>query len=238
MRRWANWSSIGLVTGFLAVAGCSHVPPTIAHTHIGHSITGFDGTPEEKGLFVIAESRGNEALEFATQAARENTSLAQKQTAVRQLLVATISEEYGLRLALSQADGHISFASKSEDASANVRRAGPEFSAQAQVVLQRCDLMALLANDVLGSSTLNEADLLTTQIYDLARANVHGDDAKQGTSSVGLTQLRTYLDAMVGRENPSYVPVDRWYLFHLVRLPDCDNCWAWHKWANSSNRGY
>ena len=38
-------------------------------------------------------------------------------------------------------------------------------------------------------------------------------------------KLREMLDAIIRNEVPPYTPVDRWYLFHLVRLPDCDNCW-------------
>ncbi|MCR9261593.1 MAG: hypothetical protein NXH95_17890, partial [Pseudomonadaceae bacterium] len=66
-------------------------------------------------------------------------------------------------------------------------------------------------------------------------------DIQQGSTQdgqVGVRQLREMLDAMVSNEQPPYVTVDQWYLFHLVRLPKCDNCWAWRKWANSGNRGY
>lgn len=228
-----------IMVGISLLGACTHKPPTIAHTHIGHGITGFDGTPGEKGLFVVAEQRGNEVLQAAEQAAAPGRSLAEKQVAIRSLLALTVSEDYGLRKALAEAESHITYAAGSDDASANIRQGAAEFSRNVDIVLKRSDLVALLANDVIGSSDPSEADLLIEQIHKLARENVEGVKASDGSiESPGIIQLRTQLDAMIAAEDPAYQPVDRWYLFHLVRLPNCDNCWAWRKWADSSNRGY
>ena len=39
----------------LGAAGCvTEAPPTIAHAHIGHAVTGWHDTPEQQGLLVTA----------------------------------------------------------------------------------------------------------------------------------------------------------------------------------------
>lgn len=221
-----------LTIGLLGTA-CSHQPPTIAHTHIGHAITAFDGTPDEQGLFTIAEDRANTALEHAKAAASEQSSLAQIKYRIDQVLIASGREDFGLRRTIDEAANHITYASTVDDASANVRATAPRIREMSDAVLERCDLILLLGQDVATTDSLDEARLLAEQIEVLAMANVAGDD-----DGPGIEQIRSVLDDMVNSENPAYVTVDRWYLFHLVRLPNCDTCWAWRKWANSSNRGY
>ncbi|MCP5368861.1 MAG: hypothetical protein H6907_18305 [Hyphomicrobiales bacterium] len=50
----------------LAVSGCvREVYPSIAHTHIGHALTGWHTTPDKKGLFIVAEAEAAVALEHA-----------------------------------------------------------------------------------------------------------------------------------------------------------------------------
>lgn len=46
--------------------GCvKEVLPSIAHTHIGHSLSGWHTTPDKQGLFIIAEQEATVALEHA-----------------------------------------------------------------------------------------------------------------------------------------------------------------------------
>jgi len=230
------WLIAILVVGACA---CTSTPPTIAHTHIGHAITAFDGTPGEKGLFTEAEARADEALRYANQAVEPQATMADMKRAVDQVMTATVSEDYGLRKALVDSQSHITFAADSADASANVKDWAVRFASGVDEVVGRCDLIALLANDVRRSGNESEIRLLSARIRDLADANVNGGASATGAvSAPGTHQLRTMLDAMIDGEDPRYVTVERWYLFHLVRLPNCDNCWAWRKWANSSNRGY
>ena len=40
-----------------ACGGCVSRPPTIAHVHIGHALTGVHVTPNHEGYFVQAEER-------------------------------------------------------------------------------------------------------------------------------------------------------------------------------------
>jgi len=229
-----------LAVSCVLMTACAHVPPTIAHTHIGHAITGFDGAPEEKGLFTVAEERAQEIVKHADAASRETNDLNSLKQHVQTVIDKTNSDEYGLRHSLEHAVRHIDFAANSVDASANVKQAAPEIAAAAGEVLKRCDLIALLGSDVLATESLNEGQLLTEQIRQLAQTNLSGGVAADGAGATenGVIQVRARLDRMIDSENPPYVTVDRWYLFHLVRLPNCDSCWAWRKWANASNRGY
>jgi uncharacterized lipoprotein YmbA len=54
-----------LIAALLAMAGCSHRAPTIAHVHIGHAMTGWHDTPGKQGLFIVAEQKAAEALAAA-----------------------------------------------------------------------------------------------------------------------------------------------------------------------------
>ena len=78
----------------LAMTACAHKPPTIAHTHIGHAVTAFDGTPEEKGLFTVAEERALEALAHAAAASRENNDLDEIKEHVQAVVEAYRSEDF------------------------------------------------------------------------------------------------------------------------------------------------
>ena len=222
------------VSCLLLLTACAHKPPTIAHTHIGHAVTAFDGTPGEKGLFVIAEERARDALRHAEGAASADADLDGIKQQMQEVVEAYRGDEFGVKHAMDEAVKHIEFASTSQDASGNVRNAAEEIRVAADGILNRSDLILLLGNDVMGATSVDEGRLLAQQIRQLAEINVNCDASEQS----GVVQVRKMIDEMIASEDPEYVTVDRWYLFHLVRLPDCDTCWAWRKWANSSNRGY
>ncbi len=214
--------------------GCSHQPPTIAHTHIGHAITAFDGTPDEKGLFVITEERARDVSRLARELAQADPASSYANTTAEGLIDLVSKPSYGFKHALLEAESHIAFAGGSEDATDNVSKAAKAFSEATRDIVRRCDFAMLLANDYLNSTDNEERQKLADQVLEIMTSTVEGSsDNRQG-----VRQLRVLLDDMVNAESPPYRTVDRWYLFHLVRLPDCDNCWAWRKWANSSNRGY
>ena len=59
----------GLVVLMLGLIGCTSRPPTIAHVHIGHAITGVHVTPNQEGYLVTAERRAGQTVEFARLAA-------------------------------------------------------------------------------------------------------------------------------------------------------------------------
>jgi hypothetical protein len=227
----------------LLAGGCVSRPPTIAHVHIGHALTGVHVTPDKEGYLVTAERRAKEADESARQAAASQ-DLAAIKTDIARAVDATDSEEgFGVKHALTMAAHHIAFAATSDDASINIQRAAPVFSNDIARVIERCELIALLGKDVGASASVQEAHVSVEEIVKLTGANINGDDTN-GNGTVGdappeygLVQLRKELQGVVDRENPRYVTVDQWYLFNLVKLPN--GKWVFDKLGRGGNiEGY
>lgn len=227
MRASASLSPLALSALVLGLGGCvSARPPTMAHVHIGHALTGVAITPGQKGYLLEAEERAQGAADLANKASTE-ASLAQLKLDVADVVKATNSEDqFGLKHSIVLASNHITFAATSDDASDNIKHAAPIFAHDITRVVERCDEIGLLGKDVETAATLQEATLLTVEIRKLADQNVNGEDA-HGTGVVGGTpeeygmkQLRKELQDMIARENPPYTTVDQYYLFNLVRLPN------------------
>ena len=223
----------------LLVCACAARPPTIAHVHIGHALTGVHVTPGHKGYLLVAERRAAEALDWAGKA-QHDTDLAALKLHMIQVLKATDSaDDFGLKQSLILAANHINFAATSPDASANLQSSAPQFAASIPAVIQRCDTISLLAKDIDASHSLTEATVLGGEIFKLADANVRGADPEgSGTRGYappdyGMSQLRGQLEAMIARENPPYRTVDEWYLFNLVRLPN--GRWVFDKLSRGGN---
>ena len=105
----------GLGLGLLALQfSCASQAPTIAHTHIGHAITGFQGTPGDKGLFVVAEDRGLEAQTYMTELLASSDPGRSGQ-ALDALLTTLVGENYGLKRSVHEAANHLEFAAQSID---------------------------------------------------------------------------------------------------------------------------
>jgi len=109
------------VLAALPLAGCVSRPPSIAHVHLGHALTGVHVTPGKQGYLLMAEKQAEDIVSLA-QKAKTNPDLAQIKTAVAAAEKATNSEdEFGLKHSLIMASNHISFAATSPDASPNVQ---------------------------------------------------------------------------------------------------------------------
>ena len=232
-------AALVMVLSLLGAAGCASRPPTIAHVHIGHAITGVHVTPNQEGYLVTAERRGGQAVEFSRIAAG-STDLAVIKQNVAAAVKATDSEnDFGVKQAIVMAANHITFAATSDDASVNVQQAAPVFAAHITRVVERCDLIILLGKDVEASTSAKEAAVSVAELGKLTQANVSGDDANgdgvvgSAPSEYGLVQLRKELEAMIARENPRYVTVPQWYLFNLVRLPN--GRWVFDKLGRGGN---
>jgi hypothetical protein len=230
---------VTLLAAIAATAACVTRPPSIAHVHIGHALTGVHVTPGHKGYLLVAEQRADEALD-ATKNASRATDLRELKLAVAAAVTATDSDEnFGLLQSLTLAANHISFAATSADASDNVIRFAPQFKNNIAAVIGRCDYIDLLGKDVAASSSMKDASLLVQEIQKAAQANVEGDDSKGSgvkgavPADYGVAQLRDQLQAMIARENPPYRTVDDWYLFNLVRLPN--GRWVFDKLGRGGN---
>ena len=219
-------SRVAAVLTLPLAAACVSRPPTVAHVHIGHAVTGVHVTPNKEGYMVTAQRRASEAIDYATKA-QSATDLKEIQQDIVQSNQATNAKDYfGVKESLTMAVNHISFAATSDDASLNVQKSAPVFAADSARVLERCDLIELLSKDVAASSSTSEAMVSVAEIVKLSQSNLFGEDSngdgKVGSvpSQYGLVQLKAELDAMIARESPPYVTVDQWYLFNLVRLPN------------------
>jgi hypothetical protein len=232
-------ASIFFLAAAVVSAGCVSRPPTIAHVHLGHALTGVHVTPGRVGYLAVAEERALQAAESAHTAARAS-SLAQLKPAVAAVAHAASSEEdFGLRLAVVQASNHISFAADSDDASPNVRTGAAAFAKNIGGVVERCDLIALLAKDVAAAKTLDEAKALAAEIDKLALQNLNGIDLDRNgaiggqPNEYGVKQLRREIAEMIEREDPPYRTVEQSYLFNLVRLPN--GKWVFDKFLRGGN---
>jgi len=233
---------IGRFAGVVLLAmagGCVTRPPTIAHVHIGHALTGVRVTPGEEGYLVTAERRARETLDLAKKA-RASGDLGEIKTDTAAAVHATVAEDdFGVKHALMMAAHHITFAATSEDASLNVQRAAPVFAGDIARVLERCELIGLLGRDVVASASVHDAQISVEEIAKLADANLSGEEANGDgvvgsvPQEYGLKQLRKELEDMVARESPRYVTVDQWYLFNLVRLPN--GRWVFDKLGRGGN---
>jgi hypothetical protein len=224
-------------------AGCVSRPPTVAHVHIGHAITGVHVTPNKEGYLVSAERRAQEAADFASKAASSRDLAEIKRDIALAEQATNSNDDFGVRESIVMAVNHVTFAATSDDATLNVQKSAPQFAADSTRVIQRCDLIALLSKDVQASTSLQEASVSVGEIAKLTQANVSGEDsngdgvAGSVPSEYGLLQLRKELEKIVAQERPPYVTVDQWYLFNLVRLPN--GKWVFDKFGRGGNiEGY
>ncbi|HEX7035887.1 MAG TPA: hypothetical protein VF210_08940 [Pseudomonadales bacterium] len=218
--------------------GCAHRPPTIAHVHLGHAITAAHDTPDQVGYMTLAEEQAQAALASAEAALAETSLDGLKRRVAEVDQVTNRLRPYPLVGAVQEAASHIEYAALSEDASENVRAGQRQFAQGIEGVLTRGTLIESYARDVAAATSEEEARALAEEVHSLARANLHGEDVDgDGTigsdpAEYGVRQIRGDLDALIGREDPAYVTVDRWYLFNLIRLPSGE--WIF---ARSRSRG-
>jgi hypothetical protein len=242
--RYWSWSIARFALSVLALSavGCvSTRPPTIAHVHIGHAITGVAVTPGQKGYVLEAEERAQKAYDLASKAMVESSLPDLKKDVDAVIQASSSDDDFGLKRSLIMASNHITFAATSDDASQNVRDSAPIFAQHITRVVERCDEIVLLGKDVDATSTMQEATSLTAEIRALTEQNINGEDA-HGTGLVGGTpeeygmrQLRQELQDMIARENPPYRTVDQYYLFNLIRLPN--GKWIFDKLDRGGNTG-
>jgi hemoglobin len=223
-----------------ALTGCAQAPPTVAHTHIGHAVTGVHVTPNNESYMALADERAKAVLAAAERAARAAGNLPMMRAAVAEAVRACDSEDdFGLRQSVILAANHLSFGATAIDASVNLQRKAPLFARDIARVVERCELIRLLGNDVRATTSDQEAALLVAKILETARANLEGEetngDGRVGSnpSEYGVAQLRAAVDSILAGENPAYVAVDQWHLFNLVRLPN--GRWVYDRFGRGGN---
>src|SRR5687768_5939023 len=121
--------SLIVVVCCLAFAECAHKQPLISHAHVGHGLTHWTETPDNKGLFQVAHEELETARREAEAALASNGNVEEKTrhiANVSQALSPGAGAQqgpglgYGAVRALEAAVEHLEYAATSEDASANV----------------------------------------------------------------------------------------------------------------------
>jgi hypothetical protein len=235
-----------LVAAFgLSAVGCvTEIPPTIAHTHIGHAVTGWHDTPGQDGLLITAAREaaiGYDHAGFALEAAATPDQLREH---VRHVLHVYAPERttpgpglgYGLCKALDGALNHLEFAAESDDATANVRNSVQEISANSQALREKCALVPELAVEIRTIESEVDALVLTEELRNITGEVMSGSDVNgngivgDDAAEYGIATIRRDIDRMTARERPPYSPVATRWLFKLIRLDD--GTWSF----SSSNR--
>ncbi len=223
-----------IAAAILISTGCSSQRPTIAHAHLGHTLTGWVDTPGKTGLFEAAEKLARTAMDTAESATKQPMEQNHIKQSIQKVVQASKAAkgpdeeggQYGVKQALAHSIHHVTYAAESDDATDNVRQFAGQFQQDASVVLDRCDLIAALGSDVQRSQSTEEIELLAGEIANLTHANLFGDDSNgdgrigSAPGEYGLRQLRDQIEQMLQREDPPYTTVKRWYLFNMIRLPD------------------
>ncbi|MCB1886088.1 MAG: hypothetical protein KDH20_00660 [Rhodocyclaceae bacterium] len=201
------------------LGACASRVPTVAHTHVGHALSGWVDTPGERGLLAVAESEARIAVQHAEFAVAGGRDVAEVRLHLGHVLNTLDparepegpGQGYGLIRALEGASKHVQFAGESTDASGNLRAGALVFARLAAPVLDEARLTATLADTARATSDPAETLVFADEVLTRSR---HIRD--------GLAGLRRQIEDTTDREDPSYQPVERWYLFNLIRLPSGD----------------
>ena len=154
--RWITFAA----TAVLLIAGCASKPPTIAHTHIGHAITGCVETPGQTGLLVTAEKEAAAVVSNADQAVAGGNDLTTIKQSVNEVMHAlspdiapdgTAGLGFGLLPAVRETVSHMEFAAESDDASQNVRDSVPRIVERSRAIIGKCDEIEVLGGAVTAS---------------------------------------------------------------------------------------
>jgi hypothetical protein len=239
---------LGILAGSALATGCAHRQPLISHAHVGHCLTQWHDTPNNRGLFDVARAELDTARTQAEAALLADASAAAKAEHLDNVVHALKPEfqplgpglDYGAIRALEGAVEHLEYAATSDDASTNIVGAVAQLSETGVAIVGRLKQAVERARSVdrKDVAAINQAalDVRTTLSAALSGfdADVNGSidaTAKEG----GLDQLRAALDATLAREaNPKYEPLGRRYLLGVVRLPN--GKWGFLPWGKSGSR--
>jgi hypothetical protein len=175
----------GLVTVAVLVPASAAAQANPAHTHVGHVMDGFSGTPNGQGLLPTAQAEAAIAAQHAGFAARDPENLAaMKQHAAHVLHALDPSRiaqgpglGYGVKRAAEGVAAHIGLAGSSDGASANVGTHAQHVAASARTVVARADEAIEVAVRIEAAATAAEAAPLVAQLHALTTRIVEGHDA-------------------------------------------------------------
>jgi hypothetical protein len=218
----------------LGTSGCVLRQPSMTHAHLGHCLTSWRDTPQNRGLLDVAREEIDVAMRESDAAIAPMLSPEEKARHIDNAIHALKPDaqplgpglDYGALRALEGVIEHLEYASTSEDASNNVVSSVAALSELGLSVVDRLRGAVRLASSVDARDTA-ALDRLALDLHSALHSAVRGVDANGNgridlvAAEAGLDQMQSELQAMLKREtNPPYRPLPKKYVLGLVRLPD------------------
>ena len=212
---------ISAIVGIAALAGCttyddkmSADKQNMAHVHIGHVLTGWSGTPGDKGLLPTAIAEANIAIQHAGFAVKKPKDLKWLKAHTGHVLHAVAPDKiakgpgmgYGVIKAATGVAQHIEFAAGSEGASKNVKTHAVHVATSARNTVARAERIAKLSQLVQKTDNVADAAQLAKQIQHAAKQLLKGANA-DGVKPItwhkgegGLTVVQKHMGFMTKGE--------------------------------------
>lgn len=190
--------------------GMVHAQASPAHMHMGHVMTSFRDTPDQRGLLPTAVAEAKVAAQHAGLAARAADNLDAMKTHAGHVLNAVDPTAeangpglgYGVKKAASGVVAHIGLAAKADGASDNVKLHATHVSASATNVVERSDQIVALVARIRAAGSAADAAPLVKELAALADQLTAGVDAN-GDGRIGwqageggLQQAQQHMELM------------------------------------------
>ena len=207
---------LGLTTAslFLASAASAQAAAQAAPAmspHIGHVLTSYRDTPEQKGFLETAMAEADVAIQHATLGMKDLTNLDMMKRHAGHVLNALDpslmaqgpGKGYGLKKAADNMANHITMAGQPADAPAAVKTHSAHVAEAAKTTSARATEMIALAQKIQAATTAAEAKPLFEQLNAKAQELKAGVDAnKDGkvdwkAPEGGLDAAKTHMDLMM-----------------------------------------
>lgn len=157
----------------------------MSHTHMGHVLTSWKDTPNNKGLLPTARDEAEITVKHAELAVKKLSDLAWMKTHTKHVIHAVDPSKietgpglgYGVLQAANGITKHINLAATSRDASDNIKKHAVHVSTTANNTKTRAAEILEHAEQVLQSTSAEVAASHITMINDLAQQLIQGLDA-------------------------------------------------------------